>query len=121
MRGTRGFEAVGVWGDDVGTEKCNNQLASGCRARQFRHGLPRPWHRRKAYPTHPTAQGRVERAFWGGGGGRERPWQQLWAADDRTGTLRARTATGLTPAHHGLEIEGDRAPYVLTQGDGRNE
>ena len=57
----------------------------------------------------------------GGGGGRGRPWQQLWAADDRTGILRARTATGLTPAHHGLEIEGDRVPCVLTQGDGRHE
>ena len=26
-------KAVGMPGDDVGTEKCNNQLASGCQAR----------------------------------------------------------------------------------------
>ena len=34
------------------------------------HGL---WHRMKVCPTRPLAKGRVERAFWEGGGGLGRP------------------------------------------------
>ena len=83
-----GGERVGLrpWGCEGMMSALRNATINWRRAvghGTARHGLPRPWHRRKACPTRPRAKGRAERAFWGAGGGRGRPRQQLWAAETR--------------------------------------